>query len=97
MTRAGARATHGEAVTAAEEPIRRGEAPILAYETMRGEERLGSQMPQILLRRVSTRQYRTQLPEMVETLGASRSSVSRKASEASTEELKRVGERRLEC
>ena len=73
-----------------------GEVPIPAYERMRGEEKLGSRMLEILLRGVSTRQYRAVLPEMAETVGVSRSSVSREAVEASEEELRRLCERRLE-
>ncbi|MGH9639828.1 MAG: IS256 family transposase [Bryobacteraceae bacterium] len=73
-----------------------GEVPIPAYEAMRGEEKLGSRMLEILLRGVSTRQYRAVLPEMAETVGVSRSSVSREAIEASEEELQRLCERRLE-
>ncbi len=73
-----------------------GEVPIPAYEVMRSDEKLGSRMLEILLRGVSTRQYRAVLPEMAETVGVSRSSVSREASEASEEELKRLCERRLE-
>ncbi|MGH9607776.1 MAG: IS256 family transposase [Terracidiphilus sp.] len=73
-----------------------GEVPVPAYEAMRGEEKLGSRMLEILLRGVSTRQYRAVLPEMAETVGVSRSSVSREAIEAGEEELKRLCERRLE-
>lgn len=73
-----------------------GEVPIPAYEAMRREEALGSRMLEILLRGVSTRQYRAVLPEMAETVGVSRSSVSREAIEASEEELKRLCERRLD-
>ncbi len=73
-----------------------GEVPIPAYEAMCREEGLGSRMLEILLRGVSTRQYRAVLPEMAETVGVSRSSVSREAMEASEEELKRLCERRLE-
>src|SRR5438874_12842700 len=54
-------------------------------------------MLEILLRGVSTRQYRAVLPEMAETVGVSRSSVSREAIEASEEELKRLCERRFEA
>jgi len=75
---------------------RDGEVPIPAYEAMRREEKLGGRMLEILLRGVSTRQYRAVLPEMAETVGFSRSSVSREAVEASEEELKRMCERRLE-
>ena len=63
---------------------------------MRSEEKLGSRMLEILLRGVSTRQYRAVLPEMAETVGVSRSSVSREAIEASEEELRRLCERRLD-
>jgi len=73
-----------------------GEIPIPAYEAMRSDEKLGSRMLEILLRGVSTWQYRAVLPEMAETVGVSRSSVSREAMEASEEELRRLSERRLE-
>jgi transposase-like protein len=75
---------------------RDGEVPIPAYEAMRSEEKLGGRMLEILLRGVSTRQYRAVLPEMAETVGVSRSSVSREAIEASAEELRRLCERRLD-
>jgi len=45
---------------------------------------------------VSTRQYKQVLPEMAETVGVTRSSVSREAIEASEAELKRLCERRLD-
>jgi len=73
-----------------------GEVPIPAYEAMRQEEKLGSRMLEILLRGVSTRQYRAVLPEMAETVGVSRSSVSREALEASEEQLHQLCERRFE-
>ncbi len=73
-----------------------GEVPLPAYEAMRSEEKLGSRMLEILLRGVSTRQYQAVLPEMAETVGVSRSSVSREAIEASEEELRRLCERPLD-
>ena len=73
-----------------------GEVPLPAYEAMRSEEKLGGRRLEILLRGVSTRQYRAVLPEMAETVGVSRSSVSREAIEASEEELKRLCERHLD-
>lgn len=73
-----------------------GEVPIPAYEAMRSEEKLGGRMLEILLRGVSTRQYRAVLPEMAETVGVSRSTVSREAVEASEGELRRLCERRLD-
>jgi putative transposase len=75
---------------------RDGEVRIPAYEAMRQGEKLSSRMLEILLRGVSTRQYRQVLPEMAETVGVSRSSVSRQAVEASEEELRRLCEGRLE-
>ena len=73
-----------------------GEVPTPAYEAMRSNEKLGGRMLEILLRGVSTRQYSAVLPEMAETVGVSKSSVSREAIEASEEALKRLAERRLE-
>jgi putative transposase len=73
-----------------------GEVLIPAYEAMRKDDALGNRMLEILLRGVSTRQYRAVLPEMAETVGVSRSSVSRQALEASEEELRRLCERRLD-
>ena len=71
-----------------------GEVPIPAYEAMRADQKLGSHMLEILRRGVATRPYRAVLPEMAETVGVSRASVSREASE---EELRRLGERRLQA
>ena len=75
---------------------RDGEVRVPAYEAMRQGGKLSSRMLEILLRGVSTRQYRRVLPEMAETVGVSRSSVSRQAVEASAGELRRLSERRLE-
>ena len=73
---------------------REGEIPIPAYEAMQREGKLGSRMLEILLRGVSTRQYRDVLPQMAQTVGVSKSSVSAEASEASEEELRQLCERR---
>jgi putative transposase len=73
-----------------------GEVPLPAYEAMRAEGKLGSRMLEILLRGVSTRQYAQVLPQMAETVGVAKSSVSREAMEASQEELRSLSERRLE-
>src|SRR5436305_7107476 len=48
-----------------------------------------------LLRGVSTREYAEVLPEMAETAGVSRSSVSRQAIEGSVEQLRQLRERPL--
>jgi transposase-like protein len=63
---------------------------------MRVEGKLGNRMLEILLRGVSTRQYAAVLPQMAETAGVSKSSVSREVIEASEEELRSLCERRLE-
>lgn len=47
-----------------------------------------------LLRGVSTREYQEVLPQMAETVGVSRSSISRKVIEASVEQLQQLQERR---
>ena len=73
-----------------------GEVPIPAYQAMQKDGKLGGRMLEILLRGVSTRQYRAVLPEMAETVGVSRSSVSREATEASEKELQRLCERRFD-
>src|SRR2546425_200319 len=71
-----------------------GEVPVPAYEAMQADGKLGSRMLEILLRGGSTRQYAKVLPEMAETVGVSRSSVSREAVEASESELRKLCERR---
>lgn len=74
-----------------------GKVAIPAYEAMQRDRKLGSWMLEILLRGVSTRQYRAVLPEMAETVGMSRSSVSREAIEASEEELECLCARRFDA
>jgi len=78
------------------QPGRDGEVPIPAYQAMQADDKLGSRMLEILLRGVSTRQYKAVLPEMAETVGVSKSSVSQEAIEASEEELQRLCERRFD-
>jgi putative transposase len=73
-----------------------GEVPIPAYEAMQEDGKLAHRMLEILLRGVSTRQYKRVLPEMAETVGISKSSVSAEAIAASEEELKKLCERRLD-
>jgi transposase-like protein len=72
------------------------EVPIPAYEAMQDDERLGRRMAEILMEGVSTRRYAHVLPEMAETVGVSRSSVSREFIEASEESLKALMERRFQ-
>jgi len=72
-----------------------GEVPVPAYEAMSGSNRLGARMLEILMRGVSTRNYRRVLPEMAATVGVSKSAVSREFVEASAEELRALAERNL--
>jgi putative transposase len=73
-----------------------GEVKVPAYEALRQDRGLGQHMLGALLRGVSTREYQEVLPQMAETVGVSRSAISRKAVEASTEQLKLLQERRWE-
>jgi len=72
------------------------EVEIPAYEAMQDQPRLGSRMLDILLRGVSTRQYHGVIPEMAETVGVAKSSVSRRVVEASEAEVARLLRRRFD-
>ena len=72
------------------------EVAVPAYAAMRQDARTGQRMLEILLNGVSTRGYERVLPEMAETVGVSRSAVSREAIEASEAALKQLLERRFE-
>ena len=71
-----------------------GEVPIPAYEALQENGAASERMMGALLRGVSTRQYKEVLPEMAETVGVSRSSISRQAIEGSAEQLRQLRERR---
>ena len=73
-----------------------GEVPVPAYEAMRKDGATGQRMLEILLDGVSTRRYQRVIPEMAETVGVSRSAVSREAIEASEAVLKNLLERRYD-
>jgi transposase-like protein len=73
-----------------------GEVKIPAYELLRQDRGLGRHLLGSLMRGVSTREYGEVLPRMAETVGVSRSAISRKVVEASIEELKQLQERRWE-
>jgi putative transposase len=74
---------------------RGAEEAIPAYEALQRDSRLGARILEILMAGVSTRQYRTVLPAMAETVGVSKSSVSREFIDASEEALKALAERRF--
>lgn len=71
-----------------------GEAAIPAYEALRKNRDLSQYMLGALMRGISTREYHEVLPRMAETVGVSRSAVSRQAIEASVEQLRQLQERR---
>jgi transposase-like protein len=73
-----------------------GEVGVPAYHLLRQDRGLGQHMLGALLRGVSTREYHEVLPQMAQTVGVSRSAISRKAVEASAEQLRQLQERRWE-
>jgi transposase-like protein len=74
-------------------PGQPGEIEIPAYEAMQKDSRLADRMPEILIDGVSTRRYEHVLPAMAETVGVSKSQVSRETIEAGERLLKELAER----
>jgi len=72
------------------------EIPVPAYEAMQRDAATGERMLGILLNGVSTRRYQRVIPEMADTAGVSKSTVSREAIEASEAALKQLLERRFD-
>jgi putative transposase len=72
------------------------EVEVPAYEAMQGDSRLSARMLEILMQGVSTRKYARVLPAMADTVGITKSSVSRDFIEASEQALKTLCERRFE-
>jgi putative transposase len=72
------------------------EVPIPVYQALQQDIATGERMLEILLHGVSTRRYQHVIPEMADTVGVSRSTVSREAIEASEAALKRLLERRFD-
>ncbi len=75
---------------------RGGEVEVPAYAAMQADPGLGERMLDLLMRGVSTRNYAAVLPELAETVGVSKSAVSRESIEAAEQELRRLCERRFE-
>ena len=69
---------------------------IPAYEAINASGKLGDRVLEILMANVSTRNYARVIPEMADTVGISKSSVSRNFIEQSGRELKRLTERRFD-
>ena len=74
-----------------------GEVEVPAYAAMRRPGRLADRMLQILMAGVSTRKYGGVIGEMADTVGVSKSAVSRETIEASERVLKDLMERRLDA
>lgn len=72
------------------------EVEIPAYEAILEHSCLGRRMLEILMMGVSTRNYRRVIPQMAETVGVSKSTVSREFIDASAETLKHLCERRFD-
>ena len=72
------------------------EVAVPAYEAMQDREGMGSRMLEILLEGVSTRRYGAVIPKMADTVGVSKSSVSRVAIQTSEAQLEKLLNRRFD-
>lgn len=72
------------------------ELQIPAYEAIQSNSRLSQRILSILMHGISTRSYKRVLPEMAETVGVSKSNVSRGFIEASEQQMKEFVERRFD-
>ncbi len=70
-----------------------GEVPIPAYEALLTNSRLSQRILEILMKGVSTRNYQEVLPAMAETVGVSKSQISREFIEVSGQDLQSLCER----
>lgn len=77
----------------APEPGEPGEVEIPAYKAIREHGGLADRMLRVLIAGVSTRRYEQVIPEMAETVGVSKSRVSRETIEAGERLLKELAER----
>lgn len=73
-----------------------GEVEVPAYEALRTQGKLASRMMDILLQGVSTRRYEKVLPAMTESVGISKSAVSRANIEAGTKLLAELADKRFD-
>jgi transposase-like protein len=72
------------------------EVSIPAYEALVMNSQLGSSILSILMKGVSTRNYKAILPAMADTVGVSKSQISREFAAASEEQLKTLCERQFD-
>jgi len=72
------------------------EVSIPAYDAMQADDRLGANILRVLMRGVSTRNYKEILPEACECAGVSKSSISRQFVLAGEEECRKLLEKRFD-
>jgi transposase-like protein len=72
------------------------EVPVPAYEALITNSRLGSRILEILMKGVSTRKYKEILPQMADTVGVSKSQISREFMASSEKQCKQLCERSLD-
>jgi len=72
------------------------EVQIPVYEAMQTNSRLGQRILSILMHGISTRSYKEVLPQMAQTVGVSKSNVSREFIETSGQQMKEFAERRFD-
>jgi transposase-like protein len=72
------------------------EVEIPAYEAINANEGIAERVLEILMRNVSTREYRHVISEMAETVGVSKSSISREFIEQSAKQLEHLMQRRFD-
>jgi len=72
------------------------EVSIPAYEALVTNSRLGSRILEILMKGVSTRKYKEILPQMADTVGVSKSQISREFMASSEKQFKQLCERRFD-
>jgi len=72
------------------------EVDIPAYESMLAYSHLGRRILEILMKGISTRDYQAVLPEMAQTVGVSKSSISREFMDAGEQVFKELCERRFD-
>jgi transposase-like protein len=73
-----------------------GEVEVPAYESLQSDTHFLERVKEILLKGVSTRDYESVIGELAETVGVSKSSVSREFIEASSKSLEELAARRFE-
>lgn len=71
----------------------KGEQPIPAYEALKTRQKMAGRMLQILIDGVSTRRYKRVIQEMADSIGISKSAVSRANIEAGEKLLKELADR----